>query len=105
MGYGHWVLVTLMTFILLLMEWKNGNVAKNPFIASGIMICIGIVIGFVNGDFKNVSFVRFMLFADVDFASTTVAVGYSLFVFGLAAPIISSIKKNNGGRDQIDRRR
>ena len=93
MGYGHWVLVALTALIFLLMEWRDGNVARNPFIAAIGLVCVGIVIALWEGDFEKMRFIEFMLFMDVDFASTTVAIGYSLFVFGLLSPMVLRLKK------------
>lgn len=93
MGYGHWVLMGLTAFILLLIEWRDGNVARNPFFAAVVLIFIGIVTAMLQGDFKKIGFLDFMLFMNVDYASTTIAIGYSLFVFGLVKPIVTLIKK------------
>lgn len=92
-GYGHWVLVALTALILLLMEWRNGNVARNPFIAAIGLVCVGIATALWEGDFEKMRFIEFKLFMNVDFASTTLAIGYSFFVFGLLSPVVLRLKK------------
>jgi hypothetical protein len=94
MGQGHWMLVGLLAFIWLLQEWQQpGKVAPKPFIAAGMLVCTGMLIALLQGDFQKTGFLNFMVFMQVDYASVVIAGGYSLLVFGLVNPIVSMFNK------------
>ena len=92
-GYSHWALVVILGAIWLLKNWQGENVARKPLIAGIGLVCTGIVIALSEGDFETTGFLDFMLFVNVNFASTTIAIGYSFFAFWLVSSVVAITNK------------
>lgn len=88
LGYAHWGLVVILAAIYLLRKWQGANVATKPLFASFLLFCTGIGLALTDGDFHKTSFLDFLLFLNVNYASTVIAIAYSFFIFWVVSAII-----------------